>query len=394
MYSIHTLKSYAVSNLNRDRFNVPKTCMVGEALRARISSQNVKYTLRHSPYFHRLIIGDGSESNLLSCRTRWLATAIKQAEGAADLFDHLGMTEDEFEQKFGAILTTSELKAYGAKELACMVADIEKWFDETFGTTDALNAFFDWVFEHVVNKIYDVPDKEKKKFTGEDKKRDEIITKLNKRLASYVGLDITLDLALFGRMVADNMDRRVDGAMRVSHFITTHGIELESDFFAAMDDLNTNGSAHLNDADYDTGVFYGYVGIDEKLLLKSLSGYNVSPETVTEIVKAIVMSLVYESSASKQNSMASSPFPSALLVEKIEENIAFTYNNAFEDAIKRTGEGFERPSIIRLKNEVEAMAHTYDTMHVERLWLCPRGVKIDDTVGKNCDTLSELLALL
>ncbi len=48
---------------------------------------------------------------------------------------------------------------------------------------------------------------------------------------------ITLDMALFGRMVTSDAFADVDAAMQVAHAISTHAVSQESDFYTAVDDL-------------------------------------------------------------------------------------------------------------------------------------------------------------
>ena len=45
-----------------------------------------------------------------------------------------------------------------------------------------------------------------------------------------------VDIALFGRMVADDTDLNIDAACQVAHAISTHAAENEYDFFTAVDD--------------------------------------------------------------------------------------------------------------------------------------------------------------
>src|SRR5690606_19480268 len=48
--------------------------------------------------------------------------------------------------------------------------------------------------------------------------------------------DHSIDVALFGRMVADVPDINVDAAAQVAHAISVHGVENEYDYYTAVDD--------------------------------------------------------------------------------------------------------------------------------------------------------------
>lgn len=45
----------------------------------------------------------------------------------------------------------------------------------------------------------------------------------------------SVDIALFGRMVADDADLNVDAASQVAHSISTHAVQNEYDYFTAVD---------------------------------------------------------------------------------------------------------------------------------------------------------------
>ncbi|NED90610.1 type I-E CRISPR-associated protein Cas7/Cse4/CasC, partial [Streptomyces sp. SID11233] len=51
----------------------------------------------------------------------------------------------------------------------------------------------------------------------------------------------SVDVALFGRMVADSTDLNVDAAAQVAHALSVHAVESESDYFTAVDDMNEDG---------------------------------------------------------------------------------------------------------------------------------------------------------
>ena len=46
-----------------------------------------------------------------------------------------------------------------------------------------------------------------------------------------------VDIALFGRMVADATDINLDAAAQVAHAISVHAVDNETDYFTAVDPL-------------------------------------------------------------------------------------------------------------------------------------------------------------
>lgn len=58
----------------------------------------------------------------------------------------------------------------------------------------------------------------------------------------------SMDMALFGRMVADDPSLNYDAAAQVAHSISTHAVQNEYDYFTAVDDCQAEdnaGAGHL-----------------------------------------------------------------------------------------------------------------------------------------------------
>ena len=51
--------------------------------------------------------------------------------------------------------------------------------------------------------------------------------------------DGAVDIAMFGRMLADNPDFNREAAVQVAHAFTTNAVEIEDDYYTAVDDLKT-----------------------------------------------------------------------------------------------------------------------------------------------------------
>lgn len=59
LIEIHMIQNHSPSNLNRDDLGAPKTCLFGGVIRARISSQCLKRSIRHSTQFAEALENDG-----------------------------------------------------------------------------------------------------------------------------------------------------------------------------------------------------------------------------------------------------------------------------------------------------------------------------------------------
>ena len=82
--------------------------------------------------------------------------------------------------------------------------------------------------------------------------------------------------ALFGRMVTSDVEANIDAAIHVAHAFTIHAEESESDYFTVVDDLHRieddAGADHIGETELTSGLFYGYVVLDRKMLLDNLGG--------------------------------------------------------------------------------------------------------------------------
>src|SRR5690606_9504153 len=73
-----------------------------------------------------------------------------------------------------------------------------------------------------------------------------------------------VDLALFGRMIADKPDKNIDAAVQMAHAFSTHAVSTEFDFFSAVDDLQPHesdegaGAGMLGTALYNSACYYRY----------------------------------------------------------------------------------------------------------------------------------------
>ena len=405
--TVNMIKSHGLCNLNRDRYGMPKTVSYGGKDRGDQTTQNQEYNIRQNDLFREMLVDreDGSVFDPLCTRTRRLADAIAGIDGAAQLFSDWNSDDVDFQTELAFLIDTKEPNIYSLDELTAMLADIRTWLETSFKNKDELYEFFAWCRKECVTSEGRFNDfkksndktsskKDDKPLTDQQKKWVEDFKKAKKNIKSRIGTGITLDIALFGRMVADNQTKRVDGAVHMAHALTTHAVSIGTDFFSVVDDLDKNGAAHLDDAGYVTGVFHHFLGINVDLLKRSMKGYDPNSQSIDEVIKTLITLAAFTSSSSKQKSMASSPFPSLVYIEKYPTNHEFTYETAFENPVVNEGQGFEIPSILRFKREVETMASTYDIFKPERFWLCPRGIELDPTVGTNCRTFSELLSHL
>lgn len=303
---LHVIQNYAPSNLNRDDTGSPKDCVFGGARRARISSQCLKRAIRR----------DLAESGLLrhedlAVRTKRLASEIK--DGLIDI----GHPSDEAEGVAGVALgamgfglgddaKTEYLLFLGRREIEQIVALCAESWDELVTLR---------------------PSEDKRPKKGEIK-----LPEFKKQALSFLDGGRAVDLALFGRMLADLPERNTDAACQVAHAVSTHSVSVEFDYYTAVDDLlpeDTMGADMIGTVEFNSACFYRYLNLDIDTLARHLEG---DADLLAAAVRAFVRAAILSVPTGKQNSMAAQNPPSFALAV-VRERGLWSLANAFATPI-------------------------------------------------------------
>lgn len=275
----HLLTSYGPSNPNRDDQGRPKQAMVGGSPRLRMSSQSVKRALRESAFFALDLNGN-------------MGTRTKRIYG--ELVERL-LRQD----------TPEKAAREAAEQVAAIFGKLEtpkKGEESRVATTLAFISPDEWqLAEDLAAKI----------IAGEDLPKDKDLKKLVLRHA-----DGAVDIAMFGRMLADDADFNRDAAVQVAHAITTHPAQAEEDWYSAVDDLNKaeeTGAGHLGETAFGSGVYYQYVCVNCDLLIENLAG---DKDLAAKGAEALARALAQTTPRGKQNSFAHHPRAHYILAEK------------------------------------------------------------------------------
>jgi CRISPR system Cascade subunit CasC len=165
------------------------------------------------------------------------------------------------------------------------------------------------------------------------------------------------DIALFGRMLADNPFCNTEAAAQVAHAITVHKVTVEDDYFTAVDDLNRGeedmGAAHVDVAEFAAGLFYLYICVDTLSLRKNLMD---SEDLAVRTLRGLVEAAAKVSPTGKQNSYASRAYASYILAERGDQqprslSVAFLKPVSADDILAA--------SIQRLQDTVDQMDKAY-----------------------------------
>jgi CRISPR system Cascade subunit CasC len=273
---LHLLTFYPPANLNRDDTGRPKTAIIGGVERLRISSQSLKRAVRTSDVFKTKLDGH------LAKRTQRLGTDINKHLVEKGMDEKTAMaTARKIAEVFGKLEDEKADNPAYIRQLA-FISPQER--DAAFALAD-------------------------KALAGEviDPQPDAVLAKV----------DTAADIAMFGRMLADNADFNREAAVQVAHAYTTHRVTVEDDFYTAVDDLKTKaedaGAGFVGELGFGSGLFYLYVCIDTNLLVANLGGNDGVAKSA---VAALVEALATVSPGGKQASFASRARASYLLVER------------------------------------------------------------------------------
>jgi len=277
---LHLLTSYPPANLNRDDLGRPKTAVMGGAERLRISSQSLKRAWRTSDLFATALQGH------IGVRTKRLGEKVYTA------LAEQGVGEKNA-RKWSRVIASQFGKLKQAKDggtaEGLYLAQLAHLSPEELDSVDKLVA--------VVAERGKGPDD------------DELDLLCQHRRA--------VDIALFGRMLADKPMYNAEAAAQVAHAVSVHRVAVEDDFFTAVDDLNRGdedaGAGHMGDTEFAAGVFYLYVCVDRDLLIENLDG---DTDLADRALAAFVEAAATVAPRGKQASFASRARASYLLCER------------------------------------------------------------------------------
>jgi CRISPR system Cascade subunit CasC len=335
LIEIHIIQNHSPANLNRDDLGAPKTCIFGGAIRARISSQCLKRSIRRSPEFTTALEKDGG------VRTRSLIREIaRRAHGNGE------PPED-------------------------LLGSIRKVF-ENGGVT------FKKATESDPNKmdiIWFVPNSSINTMAAAAKNAENLANEIAQILSQK---PLVPDIALSGRMTEfdakgpfANLDSfRVEAALSAAHAISTHEVINEVDYFTAVDDRASGAAAaFLEEAMFNSACFYKHFVIDFEQLVKNLGNDTKLASTT---VKCFLDAAAKANPSGKQHAFAAFNLPDGVLVEvKTKSATPVSYANAFADPVPEKSErGLIGESIARLGQYAHDLVVGYG-IEAERFWFSP-----------------------
>lgn len=328
---LHLIQNFAPSNLNRDDTGAPKDAIFGGQRRARVSSQCFKRAIRLYSRDQQLI-----PTEYRALRTKKLHALLLERLANRDQQEASGKIEVALAAaglKLKDDSKTEYLLFLGEREIAGFAALIEEYWDTLI-----------------------IPAAGEKK--GKKESKAAIPAELAKLAKALLDGGKAVDVALFGRMLADLPQVNQDAACQVAHAISTHRVERDFDYFTAVDDVggpDETGASMIGQVEFNSATFYRYAALDVSKLRQNLQD---DKELTVSAIEALIESMVRAIPTGKQNSFAAHNLPEFIGVSlrKSPLNLA----NAFERPIQpRHDKGLTEQSVEALGEYENKLAPVY-----------------------------------
>ncbi len=296
---LHILTNYPPANLNRDDTGRPKTALMGDAQRLRVSSQCNKRAWRTS---------DAFTSALMQGQTTPSTPVVVKWDEAPH--PHLGTRTKEVGVQVHKALMARGVKDKDAKVWAASIA-------QQFGKLQKEKKDSPLNELRIEQLCHVSPEERAAVDALVQASADRKSAPIDDELALLRAPQAAVDIAMFGRMLANSPAYNVEAAVQVAHAVTVHKAAVEDDWFTAVDDLNTGledkGAGHIGERGFGAGLFYQYVCVDRELLGRNL-GDNTT--LAKRALGALLHATTKVAPTGMQNSHGSRAYASYVLAEK------------------------------------------------------------------------------
>jgi len=380
----HLIQNFAPSNLNRDDTGQPKSATFGGFRRARISSQCTK---RNARELWRTVgtvsVGERTKKiqKLIGDRLVEDKAFMEKVPEQEDRRDGIRMFTEAYyagsDKKKPE--NTSVLIFIGPEEVNAGVQAVKDLWEDRTREIEKKGKKSSETVEGIAillkkARAFDLNNVSKKKSADtEDVESDEGDSEANdeevgegkggknkdkrpklkavKEIQDTIeNAKISADIALFGRMLAEQPGRNTDGACQVAHPLSTHKVDMEMDFYTAVDDLNPEeetGAGMMGVVGFNSACYYRYALVDRDQLARNLARktkhdngqwvQNLKQEDYVEadeVIKAFLEAMVYAIPTGKQNSFAAQNLPSFGLFVRRQGGVPISLANAFAKPVR------------------------------------------------------------
>lgn len=310
---IHALQTLPPSLINRDDTGAPKSAIFGGVPRQRVSSQSWKRAIRN--YFEKNVdpefVGDRSKrlpekiAKLVENHDGWDSKrAIKQV---SDLFKAAGISTEVDSKRI------KELEKSDAEDKEELIKEA------SYPRTKYLIFLSPQQIDRAVRAIVDADGEKIKKAEAKE----------------ILDTQHSVDMAMFGRMIADDAAFNVDAAVQVAHALGIHSSAPEFDYFTAVDDLaedgEETGAGMIGTVQMMSSTLYRFATVNVAGLTKNLDSEENAKQVAVQFVDAFIKSMP----TGKINSFANHTLPELVYVT-VRDTRPVSLVTAFEEPVQAT----------------------------------------------------------
>jgi CRISPR system Cascade subunit CasC len=323
LIELHILQSFPVSCLNRDDVGSPKSAVFGGVTRARVSSQCLKRAVRLAAQDERPDCFQGIRSRIL--KERFLNALVDAGAAPA-----------EAETKSDEICATFSKQDSKHKELVTTAVFLSPS-----------------EIEEIARAVH----------AGEDPKK---AAKKARRLDAA-------DIALFGRMVANDATLNVEGAAMFSHALSTHKAANDIDFYSAVDEgkvaAEDAGAGMIGTLEFTSATYYRYAAVNLGLLFDKDHLEALDSNQRKAVLDAFLRATLVAVPGARKNSMNAATLPHAVLGIRKDTGQPLQLVNAFEHPVQARGKGLAEASREAMAEHHEALKKTWGIQTAVELWM-------------------------
>lgn len=358
---IHALQSVPPSLINRDDTGAPKSAIFGGVPRQRVSSQAWKRAIRR--YFE-----ENFDAETIGDRSRRLPERIAQKleDNGLEQAEAISRVQNLFKQA-GIKVAVDKPSKKG-----------EETDEDPASAVYPRTGYLLFLSQQQINRAVEAL------LESEDGKLAKAEAK------KILDSDHSVDMAMFGRMVADDAAYNVDAAVQVAHALGVHVSAPEFDYFTAVDDLaeegEETGAGMIGTVQMMSSTLYRYATVDVEGLAENLGSEEAAKQAVPHFIDAFIKSMP----TGKINTFANQTLPELVYVT-VRDTRPVSLVNAFEAAVEAK-EGTDRREVAaqRLAKEATEVRDVYGFTPLASYVLGLGGLEGKFEGVAECVTLPEL----
>lgn len=309
---IHALQTLPPSLINRDDTGAPKSAVYGGVPRQRVSSQAWKRAIRK--YFESEIAPES-----VGDRSKRLPEKI-----ARKVQEHEGWDAERAQKEVAELFKAAGIKTeVDAKRIKALKDSEETTEEELAAAQYPQTKYLLFLSPHQIERA-----------------AEAIIAADGEKIKKKDALEIldtqhSVDMALFGRMVADDAAYNVDAAVQVAHALGIHASAPEFDYFTAVDDLaeegEETGAGMIGTVQMMSSTLYRYATVNLDGLTQNLDSAENAKQAAVNFVDAFIKSMP----TGKINTFANQTMPELIYIA-VRDTRPVSLVTAFEEPVEPT----------------------------------------------------------